>query len=674
MQYRPEIDGLRAIAVVPVILFHAGFTAFAGGFAGVDVFFVISGYLITGILIADLEQDRFSLARFYERRARRILPALFVVLLACLPFAWLWMLPSQMDDFAQGLMAVVLFCSNILFWRQDGYFAPSAEINPLLHTWSLAVEEQYYLLFPLLLRLLWPFGRTRVFQSVAVIAMASLILAEWGWRHWPGANFYLAPGRAWELLSGSLCAFLTVGRTARSSNVLSATGLALIGVSFLGYDEGTPFPSLWTLAPVTGTALIILYGGTGTWVGRLLSLRPLVGIGLVSYSAYLWHQPLFAFARLRSLTEPGAPVMAALATAALILAWATWRWVERPFRNSATPRPATRQGVFVLSGLAGAVLVALGLAGHLGEGLEGRFGDRELRFAAAAKDRAEGDCNFSRDRPLNAHPQPQCLSPAGGKVDAMLIGDSHMWAISDAMRRALDEARIGYYLLSHTSCLPLPGFRTFDGARIYNCDDFLSGSYRWAKAAGVSTVVLAARFPLYLRGNRYDNGEGGIEPGEPGWVDLIDRRSSAWNDPERQARVLSALERQIRLLAQDFRVVLVYPVPEAGWNVPEQAFRNAYFNDGDPALGTSYAAYTARTAEVTALFDRLVAELASVHAARIAPVLCQEGTGRCTNADAEGVYYYDDDHLSNAGARLVAPVIVQAVEAALGRKTAGATP
>jgi peptidoglycan/LPS O-acetylase OafA/YrhL len=153
--YRPEIDGLRAVAVLPVILFHAGFSLFSGGYVGVDVFFVISGYLITGILISDLERGSFSIARFYERRARRILPALFVVMLACLPFAWLWMLPGQLQDFSASLMAVVFFVSNILFYNQSGYFAASAELKPLLHTWSLAVEEQYYLLFPIALRMLW---------------------------------------------------------------------------------------------------------------------------------------------------------------------------------------------------------------------------------------------------------------------------------------------------------------------------------------------------------------------------------------------------------------------------------------------------------------------------------------------------------------------------------------
>lgn len=300
MNYRREIDGLRAIAVLPVIFLHAGFSVFSGGYVGVDIFFVISGYLITSILIGELEHGNFSIDRFYERRARRILPALFVVMLACLPFAYMWMLPTQLKDFAHSLISVVLFVSYFYFISQVDYFAPSAELQPLLHTWSLAVEEQYYLLFPILLVVLWRFGRQRVFWSIVVIAVLSLLLAEWGYRNKPSENFYFAPTRAWELLAGSICSFMTVGKAQRSSNVLSALGFAMIVFAIFGYDATTPFPSVYALLPVVGTALIILFAAEGTWVARLLSLRMFVGIGLISYSAYLWHQPLFAFARLRS--------------------------------------------------------------------------------------------------------------------------------------------------------------------------------------------------------------------------------------------------------------------------------------------------------------------------------------------------------------------------------------
>ena len=207
MDYRREIDGLRAIAVLPVILFHAGFETFSGGFVGVDVFFVISGYLITTIIIAELEQGKFSIINFYERRARRILPALFLVMLVCIPLAWFWLLPRDMQDFSQSLVAVTVFASNILFWRESGYFDTAAELKPLLHTWSLAVEEQYYVIFPLFLMSFWRLGKRWIMILLVAVFVVSLALAQWASLAKPSAAFFLLPARGWELLVGAFAAF-----------------------------------------------------------------------------------------------------------------------------------------------------------------------------------------------------------------------------------------------------------------------------------------------------------------------------------------------------------------------------------------------------------------------------------------------------------------------------------
>jgi peptidoglycan/LPS O-acetylase OafA/YrhL len=207
MDYRKEIDGLRALAVLPVILFHAGFETFSGGFVGVDVFFVISGYLITTIILEELEQGKFSIVNFYERRARRILPALFLVMFVCVPFAWFWLLPSDMKDFSQSLVAVSVFASNILFWRESGYFDTAAELKPLLHTWSLAVEEQYYVIFPLFLMLCWKLGKRWILVLLGFIFLTSFAVAQWAAYAKPAAAFYLLPTRGWELLTGAFAAF-----------------------------------------------------------------------------------------------------------------------------------------------------------------------------------------------------------------------------------------------------------------------------------------------------------------------------------------------------------------------------------------------------------------------------------------------------------------------------------
>ena len=435
MYYRREIDGLRAVAVLPVIFFHAGFSLFAGGYVGVDIFFVISGYLITAILIRDLEGNSFSLAHFYERRARRILPALFFMMLCCLPFAWVWMLPSQFKDFSQALVAVSVFASNILFWRQTDYFAPAAEENPLLHTWSLAVEEQFYIIFPILLWLLWRHGRGTVFWVVLGLCVLSLGIAEWGWRNSPSANFYFLVTRGWELGAGALCAFMLQGRALRPHGGLAALGLGLIMVSIFAFDGATPFPSLFTLVPVVGTMLIILHAGPKTGVARLLSLRLVVGVGLISYSAYLWHQPLFAFARIRSLGHVDAVLMLGLAVLSLGLAWLSWRYVERPFRHGGGTLPR-RAGVFAAS-LAGlATFIGIGLYGHLSDGRQMAWRATnpeqaqiyDLLVAARAERRvlpSDEACRFHANT-LDAEVRARlkaCADAHGPGL--MVVGDSH---------------------------------------------------------------------------------------------------------------------------------------------------------------------------------------------------------------------------------------------------------
>ena len=349
-KYRPEVDGLRALAVLPVILFHAGFEAFSGGFVGVDVFFVISGYLITTIIISELSQDKFTIANFYERRARRILPALFLIMAVCLPFAWFWLPAADLLEFGTSLAAVSIFLSNVFFWIDTEYFNTAIEVKPLIHTWSLAVEEQYYILFPVFLALTWQLGTKRIVFLLVLIFLASLGIAVWGSQSFPVAAFYLLPARGWELLVGGFAAFYLHHKAHFNSRgvnqFLSLFGLGLIIYSIVYFDKTTPFPSLYTLIPTIGTALIILSAVPKTLVNQLLSLKFLVGIGLISYSAYLWHQPILAFARYRVLGELSNSVLLTLCVSSLLLAWVSWKYVEAPFRDK---QKFTRKSIFLMS-------------------------------------------------------------------------------------------------------------------------------------------------------------------------------------------------------------------------------------------------------------------------------------------------------------------------------------
>lgn len=466
MDYRREIDGLRALAVLPVILFHAGFETFSGGFVGVDVFFVISGYLITTIILAELKQGKFSIINFYERRARRILPALFLVMFVCMPFAWLWLMPSDMKDFSQSLIAVSLFSSNILFWRESGYFDAAAELKPLLHTWSLAVEEQYYVLFPLFLMMAWRCGRRWMLLLLAVIFLAGLSLAQWASVAEPAAAFYLLPTRGWELLIGAFAAFYlskadrTVFKQA-TSEVGGWLGVFLILYAVFTYSKAVPFPGLFALVPTIGAALVILFASRETSVGRLVGNKALVGVGLLSYSAYLWHQPLFAFARHQGLTEHDKFVFLTLSVLSIVLAYFSWRFVEAPFRSG---KAVGRTMVWLLSSVGLAFFASVGLVGHHKDGDLGQTSDQQKSFLKYFENDAPNwqydvknglvekyrhECNFydisqyQAGSPTNvprASISETCFSSEKGSDRLVFIwGDSHAQQLNYGLRESLSN-------------------------------------------------------------------------------------------------------------------------------------------------------------------------------------------------------------------------------------------
>jgi len=463
MNYRREIDGLRALAVLPVILFHAGFQTFSGGFVGVDVFFVISGYLITTIILTEKQAGTFTLINFYERRARRILPALFTVMLVCLPFAWIWLLPQDMKNFSDSLVAVSGFASNILFWRTSGYFEPAAELKPLLHTWSLAVEEQYYVFFPLFLMLTWHLGRRWILVLLTLVAAASLAAAQWGSVANPDANFYLLPTRDWELLIGAFDAFyFASGDRPHISDTAgqfgSITGLAMLAYATFAFDKQTPFPSLYTLVPTIGAALIILFATQRTWVGQLLGNKFFVGIGLISYSAYLWHQPLFAFARQSSIFEPNQLLFGMLSAASIVLAYFSWKYIENPFRNK---RQFSRRQIFLFGAMGSAFFIGFGLIGHFNKGFENRIGQEQKAFLASFDNelpewkyfmrtgipqKYRNECNFFDIPKYRAGTPsqipvdtiaPYCYTREIGKKAVFIWGDSHAQQLYYGLKQVL---------------------------------------------------------------------------------------------------------------------------------------------------------------------------------------------------------------------------------------------
>ena len=436
VSYRPEIDGLRALAVLPVMLFHAGVEFFSGGYVGVDVFFVISGFLITTIIYREVCKGEFTYLNFYERRARRIFPVLYFVIFVSIIPAWFILIPSDFSDFSENIIGVVTFSSNIILWLQSDYFAQTAELKPLLHTWSLAVEEQYYVFFPLLLLFLYRYFKNHIFHLLTFILLLSLMLSHWGAFNKPTANYYLLPTRAWELLIGSIVALLhtssiwnKIDNTLyKHSNLLSLLGLTLIIVPMLTFDRNTPFPSLWAVIPTFGSALFILFSKPDTFAYKALSHKLFVGIGLISYSAYLWHQPVYAFTRQQSLWEISNLVMGFAFGLSLFLAYLSWKFVEQPFRNKT--KVSTRN-IWFMSFIGGLLLILFSTFSLINNGFENRF-TLNLPLTKSNFDlpkRSNGWCFYSIDTnsslSLGKNGFDCLLGAKEEKLKIILFGDSY---------------------------------------------------------------------------------------------------------------------------------------------------------------------------------------------------------------------------------------------------------
>jgi peptidoglycan/LPS O-acetylase OafA/YrhL len=460
-RYRPDIDGLRAIAVLLVVWFHAFPEAIPGGFVGVDIFFVISGFLITGILVRELDQQRFSLLGFYMRRIRRIFPALIVVLAVTLVLGWLWMLPAAYAQLSADVFASAAFVSNIALLLQSGYFDIESGKKPLLHLWSLGIEEQFYLFWPLILMLATRL-RLRILAVASVIGIASFALNVTLIGSDPVATFYLPFTRAWELLAGAAlaCGWNHLRQTSAASNWRAVIGSLLIAVAASVLDSKSAFPGWWAVLPVAGAALLL--SAPAAWGCRhLLSSPAMVRIGLISYPLYLWHWPLLVFFGIIKFAPLTLLERALIVGLSFALAWLTYRFVEIPFRFG---RPSRLRIAGLCSGMA---LVAL--AG--GIVVEGRGFD--FRMPPEIRDMAEVRTDSSKWR---FH---QCLLDLGHEMSfadscvdrnrrplILIWGDSTAGALLPGLRKAQDTRDFGIAQLTSSSCMPA---LNTDVAGVPNC-------------------------------------------------------------------------------------------------------------------------------------------------------------------------------------------------------------
>lgn len=493
MKYRPDVDGLRAVAILPVMLYHAGVAGFPGGFVGVDVFFVISGYVIALSLREDLEQERFSIWRFYAKRIRRIFPALFVTVAVTGVFAYLLFLPSFYLDFSQSLLAASVFLSNVYFWKASGYFAADAVFRPLLHTWSLSVEEQFYLFMPVAMFVIYRFLGKRWLLILLPTILASLALSAFLTSTAPTANFFLLPTRAWELLIGAVLVLVPIPalQSRWLAEVLGLLGLVMIAFAVVAFTEATPFPGLPALLPCLGAALLIYVGKAiaGPLATRFLSLRPMVFTGLISYSLYLVHWPIVSFARYQSLDQPTAVETLMIIAASFALAILSWRFVEQPFRK---PRAAVTQPRLLAGGLATiAVFAAVGALGVAAEGFPARMKDFKGEEIAGHEHWNQGRCFLDSNPDHRIWQAEDCALTRTGGPEVLLWGDSFAahYVPGIVANAPLFPARILQYTAA--GCPPILSYFSFARPR---CTEFNANALRIIEARGIEVVILSARW------------------------------------------------------------------------------------------------------------------------------------------------------------------------------------
>lgn len=659
-KYRSDIDGLRAIAVLAVLFFHAEVPFFSGGFVGVDVFFVISGYLITSIILKEISNTgKFSIARFYERRIRRIFPALFPVMLFVLMAGAYLFDADAFKDLGESITATTLFSSNILFGQESGYFAAPSLQKPLLHTWSLAVEEQFYIVFPLVLAAIARWQKSRYLPFILMAFVFSFGASIYGVFHDSIATFYLVPTRSWELLTGSILALgvLPTPSTAWQKNLIGFSGILLIGLSIFFYNDATPFPGFTALAPVVGSAMIIWSGmGGGAYtLKNLLSSRILVFFGLISYSLYLWHWPLVAFWKYLSIRNWTVVDSIAIVTASILLASLSWKFIELPFRGNAPLFPQ-RKKLFVLSAAVMLAAITIGQVIKMHEGMSCRMSRfypeiGEVIMRAKNDPRWESQAKWEDNtKNFEAGVVPPVIGKKNTTPTFALVGDSHARALISALDSESNKMLNAGYAITYDGTPAVSDFDVTVPPLGVNRSDWVENVLGFIDShKNIEIVVLAGRWGLYSTGQ---------------W-------SGPDIDTQKKLRTIKQLDKNesveslfnkglkktvISLLAMNRKVVLVSSIPEIGYNVPNVYVKCARWPDVFDlnTVRPSVEEYNERQKKANAIMEEL-AKLPGVTIIRPEKILF-DNQGKGKVIDKGELLYRDDDHLSLAGALYVAPV------------------
>ena len=668
--YRPEIDGLRAIAVVAVILYHAqiiifGHQPFKGGFIGVDIFLVISGYLITSIILNELvTTGSFSFKSFYERRIRRILPALIVVMLVSLPFAWMYLLPSSFVDFSKSILYSLGFSSNFYFHDSGQiYGATDGLLKPFLHTWTLSVEEQYYILFPIVLLITFKYFRKYLIHILILEFVVSLGLAEWTSRNYPSISFYFLHTRMWELLAGSILAYFEIKQGHRSKNkilnlILPAVGLFLIGHSILFFNDKIFYPSFYTLSPIIGVCLIIWFSHKDELITKILSTKLFVGIGLISYSLYLWHYPIFAFARTIEFTQTDLNKKLLLGIIILILSIVSYYFIERPARNKKNKFKVIISLIIIPI----FILVVYSFNSIHKEGYKNRLPEILFKILSVEK---PWNMLKNLDGKNCYNKIDGCKFNTSSNKKVYLIGDSHMASIMFNLKDRIVKNNLQFITSTNSGCVFYPGFNKIF-IKTQKISDECNDNYFQKLKQTLSNeknsiIIFGGRFPLYLSNYYFNNQEGGVEGGVEGndWV-------RKYISLGKYDTIQTSFKNEVLELSKQNKIILIYPIPEVGWN-PNNKIYNQYakerFSKNFNILNvtTNHEVYKNRTKSSFELLDSIQGD--NIYRVYPHTLFCDTTIkDRCLTHDDKNIFYYDDNHPAFKGAEMINNLIMKEIK------------
>jgi peptidoglycan/LPS O-acetylase OafA/YrhL len=656
-KYRADIDGLRAVAVLPVLFFHAQFPGFAGGYVGVDIFYVISGYLITSVIAKDVLQGTFSFTSFYDRRIRRIFPALFGVLFFCIVAATILFTPNDLLTFAKSMIAMTFFASNIYFKRiarTDGYFDRTSESQVLLHTWSLSVEEQFYLFFPAALLLLAKWAKGRLAGWLIFLTTISFLINIWATHYKPVSAFYLLIPRAWELLMGALLAVKVIPPISSRvwREVAGLSGLVLIACAVFFFSKDTSFPGVNAMFPCLGAALIIYAGENGPSCAKsVLSFAPLVFIGVISYSLYLWHWPLIVFARYFSAGDLTNFQMTVALLISAVLAFISFEFIEGPFRGREST--FSRRQIFSLGLAASMLSLAVGFAVYLHHGFPGRYNSATRQLILENTERKEDFqeiCGNWRTEVRSMADIHFCTLGPDTSRKIMFWGDSHVQQLYPLIRQLHDSGKfgdLGVLMAIANGCAPSEHLNAIEKG--YHCDTFSHFAKIRAEEADVDTVFIA--FNTWWAVNEF-------------LCPSVDGQCVGTISVEQARRhVLQELaELSQKLTAEGKKVIVSLPFPMYDKSIPDLEIRNAIF-------GRFGLAGVAKDITLPVMRDDISAMARSTGATIFDPreSLCD---GRSCITELNGVSIYkDDNHVAASQIHLLEENFKQVLQSALSQET-----